>query len=516
MARAKKISLTVLAVVVVAIAALVIIKMKSTTTVPEHIETASVIEVEKGKIAPGFAHENLLGEDMSLADFRGNLLVLAFAFSKDTAKDIENFRGRIYSDFMDQGVNCLKFVHINKPLFITKKFIRRKMRREFGSDEALRYLIIDWGGTLELDTKYSIKDKDSPTLFVIGSEGEILYALKGWYSEDNIAILEKEISTILDSGEDTYLDKTGGTHRKTYRIGVTRIMYHRCFELSQKGFKSALEEAGYIEGRNIAFDFQDAGADPDEVVNIANRFISDNVDLIHSMSIMGSQILVDVVKEIPVVYSMVMNPIEEKVVPTMGPSGTNVTGVAVRYCALADRWPVDTQFELYSKFIPEAGKWGTIYNSGSVNTMFHIKEIRQTSENLGLELVEAPVTEAGEVRKAAESLVGKVDAVYITSDEIAMSAFEDIADVCNRNNIPLFGGELECVQRGALAAYNEDYFLPGYRAGKLAVRILQGEKPGKIPSETTKKFHLVISLKNAETQGVTVPKELKEKADRIL
>jgi len=126
------------------------------------------------------------------------------------------------------------------------------------------------------------------------------------------------------------------------------------------------------------------------------------------------------------------------------------------------------------------------------------------------------VTKAAEVKKAAESLVGKVDAIYSTSDDIAMSCFEEIAEICNKNKIPLFGGEIECVARGATAAYNQDYYLVGYKAGKKAARILKGEKPGDIPSEVTKKFHLVISLRNAKAQGVTIPEEVKKKADKML
>ena len=87
--------------------------------------------------------------------------------------------------------------------------------------------------------------------------------------------------------------------------------------------------------------YKDAKADPNKIIPIANKFIDDKVDLIHSMSIMTSQELVKVVKKIPLVYSMVMDPIEEEVVATLGPTGTNVTGVGTKICALEDRWPLE-------------------------------------------------------------------------------------------------------------------------------------------------------------------------------
>jgi putative ABC transport system substrate-binding protein len=211
-----------------------------------------------------------------------------------------------------------------------------------------------------------------------------------------------------------------------------------------------------------------------------------------------------------------MDPVDEKVVPTMEASGTNVTGVGVHYCALSDLWPVKSQIEMYTRFVPRAKRWGTVYDSSSVNTMYHIREIRQTVEYMELDLVEAPVAQASDVKGAAESLIGKVDVIYIISDPMPMSVFEDIAGVCSRNSIPLFGGELECVEKGAAVAYNQDYYLPGYKAGKLAARILNGESPGDIPSETVQKFHLVISLEHAEAQGLSIDEDLMDEADRIL
>lgn len=482
----------------------------------EQKDASSVIKVNKGRPAPDFELESLLGEKISLKKFRGSLVVVAFAFSKQTAKDIEKYRGQIFSDLKDKGVHCIKIVHINKPIFITKDFILKKMRGEYEGEEPLKYLCIDWGGSLGLDEKYNIKTKDAPSLIIIGREGRILYGLQGFFSEDNLEAIEQEILTILKIGENAYIGKSFAAAKKIYHIGVTRIMYHPSFVWADRGFKSALKEAGYIEGNNVVFSFQDAKADPDNIVPIANKFIDEKVDLIHTMSILTSQGLVKVVKNIPIVYSMVMNPIEENVVATMGPSGTNVTGVATRLCALEDRWQIEPQLDMYIKFLPEAKRWGTIYNSNRVNSEFYMKELRAMSKKMGLELVEAPITKADEVEKAAESLVGKVDAIYGVPDDVAMSAFEKIAEVCNKNKIPLFGGEIECVQRGASAAYNLDYFLIGYKAGEKAIRILNGEKPGDIPSDLAKKYHLVISTQNAEKQGLSIPADLIKTADKRL
>jgi putative ABC transport system substrate-binding protein len=464
---------------------------------------------EKESIAPDFTLENVNGENVSLKDFRGSIVVLGMVFGDKAAHDIEKYRGPLNSDFKGKGIKFLKVVQVNKPIFITKGFIRSKMKKQFKySPDAPKLTLIDWGGALDLGAKYGINDKDTPAIFIIGKEGEILFSFQGWYSDDNLSKLEKELSTILMGSSE---------HQgKMIRIGVTQISFSSAFEQAQEGFKSALEEAGYVEGKNVIYDHQDAQGDLDKNRQIAQKFINDKVNMIHIMSSPTAEHLVNLVKEIPIIFSVVINPVEIGAVPAMGPSGTNVTGVGVHICPIAKQWPVNSQIEMYVKFVPSVKKWGTIYNAKSANTRHHIKELRETIKILGLELVEAPVSEADEVKEAAKSLVGKAEAVYITSDEIPMSVFEDIAEVCNQNKIPLFGGELECVSRGAIAAYNQDYFLTGYKAGEKAVRVLNGEKPGDIPSELTKLFYLAISLKNAEKQGLTIPEELKKRGDKIL
>jgi len=327
--RLQKLSLALWMVAIVLLGALIMMSTKSMAADSGQEGSFSEITVDKGDSAPDFTLESLLGEKISIKDFRGSLVVVAFAFSKQTAKDIEKYRARIFSDFKDKGVNCIKLVHINKPIFITKNFILKKMKREFEGEEPLKYLCIDWGGSLCLDEKYGIKSKDSPTLIIIGREGRILYGLQGFYSEDSLNKIEQELSTILKVGENAYLGESAAVSKKIYHIGVTRIMYHPSFIWTDRGFKTALKDAGYVEGENVIFNFQDAKADPDKIIPIANKFMNEKVDLIHTMSIMTSQVIVEVVKDIPIVYSMVMNPIEEKVIATMGPSGTNVTGQSI-------------------------------------------------------------------------------------------------------------------------------------------------------------------------------------------
>jgi putative ABC transport system substrate-binding protein len=201
----------------------------------------------------------------------------------------------------------------------------------------------------------------------------------------------------------------------------------------------------------------------------------------------------------------VTDPVATGIVPKMGETGTNVTGVS-------DRWPIALQCKMYQDLVPNAKRWGTIYNPGDVNVTFHIKEMKETVEAMGGQLIEAHISNSSEVMQAAQSLVGRVDAIHITSDNTVVSAFEALVKVCNENKIPLFAGDRDSVPRGALAAYGLDYFMVGYTAGKKAALILKGEDPGKIPAGLASGYSLWVNLKAADDQGVKLPLTLVEKA----
>jgi len=296
-----------------------------------------------------------------------------------------------------------------------------------------------------------------------------------------------------------------GLYAKMIRIGEAQIVAHPALDNDSKGFKAALAEEGFVEGENVTIDRQNAQGDQANCSIIARKFEDDKVDLVHAISTPNAQAQVKVSKTIPIIFSSVTDPVKTGIVPKMGKTGIHVTGVS-------DRWPITLQCKMYQDLVPHAKTWGTIYNPGDVNVTFHIKEMKETIEGMGLKLIEAHVSTSSEVMQAAQSLVGRVDAIHITSDNTCVSAFESIVKVCNANDIALFAGDRDSTPRGAIAAYGPDYFLVGYTAGKQAARILKGEDPGEIPAGLASEYSLWVSLKNAKEQGVKLPLTLVKKA----
>jgi putative ABC transport system substrate-binding protein len=296
----------------------------------------------------------------------------------------------------------------------------------------------------------------------------------------------------------------GAALAKTFKIGVTVIVSHPALEADQQGFEKAIAEAGL----EAEYDYQNAQGDMANATTIAQKFKNDELDLVHAIATPTSQAAVKVIKNKPIVYSSVTDPVDAGLVKTMGPSGTNVTGIS-------DAWPIERQIELYHQMVPSAKKWGTVYNAGDANSVKSIGWTRDAMKKFGLELVEVTISNSAEVYSGAQTLVGRVDAIYITSDNTVVSALESVVKVANNKKIPLFGGDTTTVETGMIAAYGLNYFQVGYSAGKKAVLVLKGQDPGTVPSGLTENLSLWVNLKAAQDQGVTVPEKFINMAEKV-
>lgn len=300
---------------------------------------------------------------------------------------------------------------------------------------------------------------------------------------------------------------------KMVRIGVIRSAAVPVLEINENGFEAALAGAGLKAGVNVTYDLQTVGGDPERAQTIIQKFLADKVDLIHSIGTAPTRAALKAPGSVPVVFSAVTDPVGAGIVPagaTPGkPTGTNVTGIS-------DRWPVALQLETYTKIVPQAKKWGTLYNPSETNSVLQVGVLRETARKLGLELVEAPVASTAEVRPAALALAPKVDAIFIFSDSTVTTDIFAIQEASEKHRIPNFTGVSASVHRGALAAFGIDYFLAGYAAGKKAALVLRGVNPGHIPWDLAEHFGLVINQKAAKALGIVIPADMLRIADKVV
>ncbi len=295
---------------------------------------------------------------------------------------------------------------------------------------------------------------------------------------------------------------------KMYHIGITQIVSHPALDATAQGFVEALAAAGYVEGQNVTFDRENAQGDMANATTIAQKFVGDKVDLIFSIATPTSQAAVKAATgtNIPVVFAAVTDPVAAGLVTDANAPDANVTGCS-------DMLPVQPHLDLIKELVPDAKTIGLLYNSGETNSVTLVEQEKAAAKAMGYEVVEATAANSSEVLAAAQSLVGRADAISILTDNTVVSALDSVVKVCEENKIPLIAGDIDSVKGGAIAAYAFDYHEHGIQAGEMAAKVLQGTPISQIPVEYAKNLKLAVNLEAAAAMGVTIPEALKAKAD---
>lgn len=292
-------------------------------------------------------------------------------------------------------------------------------------------------------------------------------------------------------------------------VSVSSIVEHPALDAVRDGVKQALTDAGYTEEKGLKWQFQTAQGNTAIAAQIARKFVGDGSDVIVAISTPSAQAVVAATKTIPVVYSAVTDPVAAQLVASWEPSGTNVTGVA-------DMLELEKQLELIKQVVPDAKTVGMVYNPGEANSVVVVERLRELLSAHDMSLVEATAARTVDVGAAARSLVGKVDVIYTNTDNNVVSAYEALVKVGSDAKIPLIASDTDSVARGAIAALGINYYDLGVQTGKQAVRILKGEKPGDIASESSDKLELFVNPEAAKKQGVTLTDSFLESAATII
>lgn len=286
------------------------------------------------------------------------------------------------------------------------------------------------------------------------------------------------------------------------KVGIIQLIEHPALDANYKGFVDALAESGYVNNQNIIIDYQNAQGEQANCVTIANKFVNDNDKLIFAIATPAAQAVANLTKSIPILISSVTDPKTAKLVKENEMPGTNVSGTS-------DLTPVAAQIKLLKKIVPNAKKVGLMYCSSEANSIFQINIAKNACAENGLEFVEGSVSNSNEIQQVTQSLVGKVDAIYIPTDNMLAAGMANVAMVANEAKLPVICGEEGMVESGGLATYGIDYYELGKKTGLMAVEILKnGKNPAEMPIQYVEKFTLKVNNETAKVLGIEVPSDL--------
>ena len=324
-------------------------------------------------------------------------------------------------------------------------------------------------------------------------------------SSSNHANSGSDSNPASNSGSGSNTGSDSGTGSETYKIAISQIAEHPSLDATREGFLAALADAGIVEGENLEVDYNNAQDDPANNLSIAQKLASSDADLILAISTPSAQAIVQQVTDKPVMFAAVTDPLDAKLVADLEKPGGNVTGAS-------DTNPeaIRMLMDFIAKELPNVKNVGVVINEGEPNAVVMADIAAEALAEHGIGLVKAPVTNTSEVKQAAESLVGRADALYITLDNKVVGAKETILQIANENDIPFFASDRDTVEAGAFATVGFEYYDHGYEAGQMAVEILKyGANPGDMAVTFPSKLDFILNLQAAKEQNIEVTDAMK-------
>ncbi len=297
--------------------------------------------------------------------------------------------------------------------------------------------------------------------------------------------------------------------QKPLRIGISKIVIHPALDAIEKGMRDYLDEMG-IEA---IYDVQSANGDVAAAAQIAQKFKADNVDLALGIATPTTQALANVLKTKPIIFGGITDPLEAGLVPTYEPNDGNVGGVS-------DKSPVYEQIKLFSE-LTKARTIGIVFTSAEANGVQLRNMVDDACKKLGLNFVDAGISNSAEAKSALLAIAKRIDGLYIGTDNTVVSAIASLNEVCVNEKIPYFTADpTSAVDLDFFMVWGFDYYKHGRKAGEAAYKVLKKEKSageiGTIFTTDPKDFELWFNLDVAKRLQITIPDQLIETASVII
>ena len=292
---------------------------------------------------------------------------------------------------------------------------------------------------------------------------------------------------------------------ETKSVAITQIVEHPALDACRKGVEDELK----AQGIEVTWTYESAQGNPGTAAQIARKFVGQAPAAIVAISTPSAQTVVAATKDIPVIFTAVTDPVGAKLVADPKKPGGNVTG-------MSDLSPIAKHLDLIARITPKAKRIGVISNPGEANSVTLVGLLKEHAPARGMTIVEAAAPRSNDVLAAARSLVGKVDAIYVPTDNTVVSALEGVIKTGMENKLPVYAGDTDSVPRGAIAALGFNYYDVGRQTGTILARVLKGEKPGDIAVQGVEKTELAVNPKSAEAMGVTIPADVVAEAKTVV
>ena len=273
-----------------------------------------------------------------------------------------------------------------------------------------------------------------------------------------------------------------------------------------------LHALGYVEGKNIAFEYRYSDGKIDRFSALADELVRLKVDVLVTSSTSATVAAKKAARTIPIVFLNVGDPVASGLVDSLARPGGNVTGITSIDSVLAGK-----RLELLKETIPNLSRVAVLWNPQDQGSTQQWKESQLAARELSLQLRSMEVTSADKYEDVFKKAIkARIAALSVTQHPLASSNRKRIVDLVTKNRLPAIYSRGDYVTSGGLMSYGRDETEPYRRVASMVDKILKGTKPGDLPVEQPTKFELLINLKTATALGLTIPPVVLMRAEKVI
>lgn len=304
------------------------------------------------------------------------------------------------------------------------------------------------------------------------------------------------------------LSQTKRNHKQLPVIAIANYGPHPSLFETIEGIQEQLAKDGYVDGKNIKLLISDVNYDTSIIIQMLSRLKASTPKVLIALSTPVAQSAKNIIKDIPVVFADVTDPVKAGLSVKQG---SNVTGAS-------DMQDTKLMFMLAKEILPQAEKVGVLYSTGEANDKALVDMLTESAKAYDIEVIALPVEHSREVVTRIKSLASKVDFIYAGSSSAIQVSIPAISAAADEAKIPLFSfNSNEVINHQALASYGVSHKSVGINAAKIVKRILEGVAPDQIaiiyPSKEDHKPY--VSMRKLEQLGLKLPKNLEKKIEHI-
>jgi putative ABC transport system substrate-binding protein len=277
-------------------------------------------------------------------------------------------------------------------------------------------------------------------------------------------------------------------------------------------FKAAMQEAGWVDGKNIHLDYRFGGGDLEKINAAAAELVTLAPELIYATGLLPAQALQHKTRTIPIVFSLVADPVGFGLVESLRQPGGNVTGFIVWDLSIGGKW-----MQLLQEIAPDLRRIGIMYNPDTAPYAPPLIASAKATAARGVAVLECPTRDDGEIEAAALSLANEPHGGLLIIPEPFTNAHRDqIIAQSARFGLPSLNPVFGAANRGALISYTYAFDVMMRQPVTYIDRILRGESPGNLPVQAPTKYVLSININVARTLGLNVPSTMLALADEVI